>query len=929
MRALPPRSSLHLALLLAAAGLATPAHAALCGAVQCPPAIQTPCTIYSCVSYSGFPQCRATVAPAGYACSDGNGCTTGDVCNGLGEGTSACKGKAVVCNSPPVPACEGATGTCSSTSATTHVCSYPARNDGAVCDANVYQCDVCSGGLCVHATGKSCNDGSACTFDDRCTSTGGCAGQVCADGVACTGASPALSCASDVCNTRACNGSSSCSVSYTTNACSDGSVCTVGDRCVDGSCVPGAPLACDAPPSPTGCWAGSCDPVRGCSYAPVAAGSACNDGNDCTSGDVCDAAGVCLGTPTSSCPAAPCACAAGQVCIGGTCTVAQRQSCACDGWQVCTVDGRCVAPAEQSSYRVGVCYHDTGAWTPNVQPDGTIDWTNINVFILHYDEPGVRQTVQQQLRAMAASGASVVKTILWWGYDASQPGPYPAHEIAFPPTAQQMANLHDYVVDVATTLRPNGQPMELDLSTGWNGAADIGMGDYQADVLGWSCWSRDEFLRRVIASYTAELDAVKDVFRPDGQPAVTLMYFFSEVQTCATDDDSDPTCQKWGDPTKLPSPTNDCGVTPTVATAKHNQQWLLSNAYPGFVAAARQAGIIPSVYFNGAGDEWGVMNSAYADEYAPLTALRGHGSMANVYRSAWWMQQHGLPLPDRFDLDFSAKVVYTSAGTQITRLLDDLEAVLPSLYGTRPLRYGIVETNMYLDPTARYQAGKAWAAQRHYRGTNPEVVEFWSTPNDPPFDANVSPSQFDFAAFSPDGIVYPFDGLNGDFETSADHVLPDHWTTLVPADAPRNAYWNKQGGTYGRDLRFDASLCASGCAEVASDYVSASPGQTVVFMLSQQNALPYPAPEPSPPATPLPTDPTFAGMLFQLVGNDGSTLARFGAYSNAGDYGPTPPATWSRYMGVAQVPAGASAVRLQLGLQNEPSGTLMDVDQVH
>lgn len=911
-------------LVIVATALAAPASAALCGAMQCPPPVRTPCTTYSCVSDGAFKRCVARPAPQGYACSDGNGCTTGDACDGTGEGTSACKGRAVACDTPPVPACQSASGVCTSTGATTHTCSYAARNDGAVCDANPYRCDVCSGGRCVHATGKSCDDGSRCTFDDRCTSTGGCTGALCADGAGCAAGSPALACYSDVCNTRACNGSSQCSVTYTTSACSDGDACTVGDRCASGSCVGGAPLACDSPPSTTGCWAASCDPARGCTYSLVAAGTPCNDGNDCTTADVCGASGVCVGTPTASCPAQPCACAAGQVCIGGVCTLAQRRSCACSGWQVCTADGLCADPAEQSSYRVGACYHDTGAWQPVAQPDGKIEWTNMHVFIRHYHEPGVRQTVQQQLRAMADSGASLVKTILWWGYDPSR-GPSPDSDflIGFPPTAQEMANLHDYVVDVATTLRPNGLPMELDLSTGWNGAADISVGDYKADAIGTSCLSRAEFLSRVTQSYHAELDAVKDVFRKDGQPAVTLMYFFSEVQTCATDDDSDPTCQTWGPQ----PPANSCGVSATIGTPKHNQQWLLANAYPAFVAAARNAGIIPSVYFNGGGSEWSVMNSAYADEYSPLTALRGHGSMANVYRSAWWMKQRGLELPARFDLDFSPNVIYTSAGTQITRLLDDLEAVLPSLYGSQAIRYGIVETAMYLDATARDQTGKAWAAQRLIRGSNPEVVAFWSTPNEV-LDANVSPSQFDFAAFSTGGIVFPFANLNGGFETSSDRVLPDGWTTPVPAAAPRNAYWNEHDATYGQaELRFDAGLCASGCAAVASDYVAVSPGQTVVFVLSQQNGLPYPSSD--PPGTPLPSDPAFAGMLFKLVGSDGSPLAQFGGYSNAAQYGTNPPPTWSRYMGVARVPGNVGAVRLQIGLQNEPSGTIMNVDQVH
>lgn len=54
----------------------------------------------------------------------------------------------------------------------------------------------------------------------------------------------------------------------------------------------------------------------------------------------------------------------------------------------------------------------------------------------------------------------------------------------FPPSAQEITNLRNYVIDVAATLRPNGSPMDLLLSSDWNWLADRSTGDVQANKLG-------------------------------------------------------------------------------------------------------------------------------------------------------------------------------------------------------------------------------------------------------------------------------------------------------------------------------------------------------------------------------------------------------------------------------------------------------------
>jgi hypothetical protein len=98
----------------------------------------------SCNPSSG--QCEYTARPASTPCDDNNLCTQGDTC-----GPSAqCAGTAVQCNSPPNTACYEAAGQCNAASGQ---CSYTPR-----------------------AASASCNDGDACTTNDRCNGSGSCAG---------------------------------------------------------------------------------------------------------------------------------------------------------------------------------------------------------------------------------------------------------------------------------------------------------------------------------------------------------------------------------------------------------------------------------------------------------------------------------------------------------------------------------------------------------------------------------------------------------------------------------------------------------------------------------------------------------------------------------------------------------------------------------
>jgi len=330
-----------------------------------------------------------------------------------------------------------------------------------------------------------------------------------------------------------------------------------------------------------------------------------------------------------------------------------------------------------------------------------------------------------------------------------------------------------------------------------------------------------------------------------------------------------------------------------------------------------------------------------------FSVLAGHLSMALPFRSLYWWRAHGLPIPERLDIDFfpdtfstgsntptHAPPNYTTPATLLDRQFDDLEAVMPTFYPGKPLRYGVPELPYYRDPLRRAEIGKAFALERLWRGANPEFVAPWAglpQPEDP--TGSDPPNDLDFTAFTTDGIVLPFSKsfTNLGFETSSDGKLPDEWHTLVPAGTPTSAFWHS-GSTPpdvfdGKaDLRFDASRCQSGCASVQSDAVAVGAGQVLVFTIEQKNGFQY---DTSVAPNPAPTSPSFAGMLFSLIPASGTPLLQFGSMNNSltSSVGANPPG-WGRYIGLVPI-STASSVRLQIGMQNVPADTVMDVDLLH
>ena len=287
--------------------------------------------------------------------------------------------------------CDPATGACTATPIPdgTACDDADACTDADVCSAGVcggaaLDCsaldDMCNAGTCDPATGACAAapiaDGTACDDADACTDA-----DVCSAGT-CAGAALDCSALDDTCNAGACDpATGACAAAPLADgtACDDGVACTAADVCSAGACA-GAAIDCSA--LSDACNAGVCDPATGaCAAAPVADGTACDDGSACTSADAC-AAGACAGAVidcsalTDACNAGVCdpatgACAAIPVANGTACD----DGSACTSADVCTA-GACAGAAIDCSAltdacNAGSCDPTTGACTATPVADGT------------------------------------------------------------------------------------------------------------------------------------------------------------------------------------------------------------------------------------------------------------------------------------------------------------------------------------------------------------------------------------------------------------------------------------------------------------------------------------------------------------------------------------------------------------------------------
>jgi hypothetical protein len=146
--------------------------------------------------------------------------------------------------------------------------------------------------------------------------------------------------------------------------CDDRDACNGRERCVEGRCLPGAPLVCA---DDFDCTADACDPASGCRFTPMDArctagpGGRCDPASGCQYA-ICDAT-TCTAGPcqTAACEGALCVrtstCAAGQACCGGACVAA-----GCDDGNECTAD-RCEAAGCVNEPRTGASCSDGNACT--------------------------------------------------------------------------------------------------------------------------------------------------------------------------------------------------------------------------------------------------------------------------------------------------------------------------------------------------------------------------------------------------------------------------------------------------------------------------------------------------------------------------------------------------------------------------------------
>ena len=127
-----------------------------------------------------------------------------------------------------------------------------------------------------HGNGP-CDDGNACTFNDRCVK-GECRGTAytCDDGNACTD--------------NVCDGAGGCRFPPNSAPCDDGNACTYRDTCVSGVCA-GIAYRCD---DGNVCTDDACDGAGFCRFSFNSA--PCDDGNACTSNDTCSAGACHAGT---------------------------------------------------------------------------------------------------------------------------------------------------------------------------------------------------------------------------------------------------------------------------------------------------------------------------------------------------------------------------------------------------------------------------------------------------------------------------------------------------------------------------------------------------------------------------------------------------------------------------------------------------------
>lgn len=287
--------------------------------------------------------CQHSQRPNGFACNDGQFCTTtdqcvagacvgtGDPCAGGAECAATCNETVDDCFAANTTVCtdDGSLCTddrCNGMGACGHPPNTVPCDDGVFCNGT----DTCSGGACAHA-GDPCLPGAECanTCDETARNCITPAGAPCTDvGVECT---------TDLCLAGACD-----------HAPAD-APCDQGE-CVLGSCVPGSADA----------------DKRGCVATAVGEGEQCtDDGFSCTD-DTCNG-GSCLHVPIAS------RCVPPEDCTSAECAPGQPTADAAgclpgpvlEEGQQCAEDGE---PCTNDLCRTGSCAHDEVPDTATCEP---------------------------------------------------------------------------------------------------------------------------------------------------------------------------------------------------------------------------------------------------------------------------------------------------------------------------------------------------------------------------------------------------------------------------------------------------------------------------------------------------------------------------------------------------------------------------------
>jgi hypothetical protein len=310
-----------------------------CGAINAPTCLKSVCNLGEHLGPVG--SCVVVNDDAGVACDDGQFCTVGEACDGMGECVAS-----------------GTTNDCGMTPGT---CQQIACNE---------EMDLC--GETPVPNGQFCTPTDLCLVNATCQN-GSCSGGTPKD---CFFAPVPNECYVAVCDPV--DGQCKPEVGPGGNPCTDASdLCTVNKACdTMGNCVGGSPKDCSA--FTVGCTVGTCDqPTGNCFGNPVMEGDPCDDVNHCTTGETCTQ-GQCLnGTPIV-------ACVSGDLCCPPGCDDPTDMDCAAplpcttgtfgtdmgsDPWVVCEADTQTawVSADTQGTYHIDdICvflgYNFASAW---------------------------------------------------------------------------------------------------------------------------------------------------------------------------------------------------------------------------------------------------------------------------------------------------------------------------------------------------------------------------------------------------------------------------------------------------------------------------------------------------------------------------------------------------------------------------------------